>query len=245
MSSVRISVLLWLVILTSYVRVCIAGSMSRPPHLSADVIIEKLQAADQCRADALQGYTGKRVYTVDYHGFPGGRHAKMTVEATYTPPDQKTFRVVSEEGSKLLLDRVVGRLLDSEKEAMHDGTRQLNSLRPENYNFTLLNVEETEQQKFYVLRVEPKVTRKFLYRGKIWIDAADFAVTRIEGEPAANPSFWISHTEINHVYTKVNGFWLPARNESVTRVRLGGRAVLTIDYSDYNIPTVSTCSGRQ
>lgn len=222
-----------------------ADSLSVPESLSAETIIGKLQAADQCRAGALHSYTGKRVYAVDYHGFPGGRHAEMTVEAKYTSPDQKDFRIVSEDGSKLLLDRVLRRLLDSEKEALQNTTHEQNALRLENYIFTLLNVEETPQQKLYVLRVEPKAKRKFLYRGTVWIDAEDFAVARIEAEPAANPSFWISHTEINHVYTRVNGFWLPARNESVTRVRLGGKAVLTIDYTDYNVgDAVANCAHR-
>lgn len=221
-----------------------ADSPPLPDSLSAEAIIEKLQAADQCRAEALHSYTGKRLYTVDYRGFPGGRHAKMTVEASYTSPDQKTFRIVSEDGSKLLLDRVVRRLLDSEKEALQVAAREQNSLRLENYNFTLVTVEETPQERLYVLRVEPKAKRKFLYRGTVWIDAQDFAVARIEAEPAANPSFWISRTQINHTYTRVNGFWLPARNESVTHVRLGGKAVLTIDYTDYNVGNLSSNCGE-
>jgi hypothetical protein len=57
----------------------------------------------------------------------------------------------------------------------------------------------------------------------------------MQGEPARNPSVWISHTQIEYRWTKVAGFWLPIHNESVTQVRMGGKAVLTIDYSDYEI----------
>jgi hypothetical protein len=32
---------------------------------------------------------------------------------------------------------------------------------------------------------------------------------------------------------KVQDFWFPRRNESVSYVRLGGRATLTIDYDSY------------
>ena len=39
----------------------------------------------------------------------------------------------------------------------------------------------------YVLNVIPRTDEKFLYRGKIWVDAKDFAVTRIEAEPAKEP----------------------------------------------------------
>jgi hypothetical protein len=85
----------------------------------------------------------------------------------------------------------------------------------------------------YVLQVIPKRNQKLLYRGIIWVDASDFAVARIAAEPAKNPSFWISSTEIEHQYGKYGEFWLPAMNRSVTRVRLGGRAVLTINYGLY------------
>jgi len=34
---------------------------------------------------------------------------------------------------------------------------------------------------------------------------------------------------------KVENFWLPRRNESVSYIRLGGRATLTIEYSNYRV----------
>jgi hypothetical protein len=34
---------------------------------------------------------------------------------------------------------------------------------------------------------------------------------------------------------KVSDFWLPARNRSIAGIRLGGRAELTIQYSNYQI----------
>jgi hypothetical protein len=87
----------------------------------------------------------------------------------------------------------------------------------------------------YVLIVEPKTKDRFLYRGRIWVDAEDFAVVRLEAEPAKNPSFWTKSNEVEQVYMKVNDFWLPSRNHSVTTIRLGGRAELTIQYNNYQI----------
>ena len=81
----------------------------------------------------------------------------------------------------------------------------------------------------------PKTRNKFLYRGKIWVDAKDFAVVRIEGEPGKNPSMWIKKTGIAHRYVKVDDFWLPAENHSESFIRLGGKATLSIEYQDYKI----------
>lgn len=86
-----------------------------------------------------------------------------------------------------------------------------------------------------MLQVSPRSKSKYVYRGKVWVDRTDFAVTRIEVEPAQNPSFWTKKSEIHHEYRKVQGFWLPARNESISYIRLGGRATLTIEYKDYRL----------
>jgi hypothetical protein len=67
------------------------------------------------------------------------------------------------------------------------------------------------------------------------VDAEDFAVVRLEAEPAKNPSFWTKSCELEQVYTKVSDFWLPARNHSISSIRLGGLAELTIQYSNYQI----------
>ena len=67
------------------------------------------------------------------------------------------------------------------------------------------------------------------------MDERDFAICRIEAEPAQNPSFWIKRTEIHHTYLKVGDFWLPSDNRSVSSLRLGGLATLTIRYEDYKI----------
>ena len=84
--------------------------------------------------------------------------------------------------------------------------------------------------------LSPKRRAEFLYRGKIWVDAHDFAVTRIEAQPARNPSFWTTKSVIHHTYQKVdNGFYLPKENKTVTSVRLGGVATLTIEYQSYQV----------
>ena len=70
----------------------------------------------------------------------------------------------------------------------------------------------------------------FLYRGKIWVDAAEVAVVKVKAEPAKNPSFWIMRPQITYTSAKTGGFWLPEFNRSETKVRVGGTAVFTIDY---------------
>ena len=204
-------------------------------HLSADQVVDNLVLRNQERAKALLHSEATRVYRLVYRGFPSNREAEMTVKATYDSPASKEFKVVSESGSKLIRDRVFKKLLESEKEAAQPAMSAATQLNRDNYNFQLLGYEPSKTGGQYVLQVVPKRPTKYVYRGKIWVDATDFAVARIEAEPAQNPSFWTKKNAIHHEYEKVEAFWLPARNESISDIRLGGRATLTIEYKDYRV----------
>jgi hypothetical protein len=215
-----------------------------PPLLSTDVIVQRLIAANAQRSQALRGYRGTRAYHLEYHGLFGSHDAAMQVEAIYTAPDRKDFKVLSQSGSKLLVNRVLLKLLSSEQEAQKEQNRRELEISPKNYDFALAGTEHTPSGDFYVLEVSPKGRSKYLYRGKLWVDARDFAAARMQGEPARNPSFWVSHTRIEYRWAKIGGFWLPIHNESVTQVRMGGKAVLTIDYTDYQIQGVTRADPR-
>ena len=210
-----------------------------PPPLSTDAIVQKLMAANAQRSQSLRGYRGKRIYHLQYHGLFGSHEAGMQVEAVYTAPDRKDFKILSESGSRVLVNRVLLKLLNSEKEAQEEQNRKELEINPKNYDFAMAGTEHTPAGDFYVLAVSPKGKSKYLYRGKLWVDAKDFAVARMQGEPAKNPSLWVSHTQIEYRWAKISGFWLPAHNESETQVRMGGKAVLTIDYTDYQITGVN------
>lgn len=218
----------------------------RSPHpLSADAIIQKLMAANAQRAQALHGYRGKRIYRLQYRGLFGSHNAQMTVEATYTAPDRKEFKILSESGSRLLINRVLVRLLNSESEAQEEQNRKALEITPENYDFSLDEIEHTAKGDFYVLNLKPKGKSRYLYRGKIWVEAHEFAVVRMDGEPDKNPSIWVTHTNIEYRWANKDGFWLPTHNESVTEVRMGGKAVLTIDYADYQITVNRAAAGQR
>jgi hypothetical protein len=202
--------------------------------LNAEQVVNNLVQKNLERAQALMSYEGTRIYRLDYHGL-GSRTAEMIVDVKYQSPATKEFTIRSETGSKLLIDRVFKKLLQTEKEALAEDNQKRTALNPENYLFTMVDYETTPDGPLYILQVEPRLKNKFLYRGRIWIDGNEFAVTRIEGEPAKNPSFWTKDTKIEQIYAKVGDFWLPAMNRSASTIRLGGRASFSIEYKDYQI----------
>lgn len=219
------------------------SQVAQPP-VTTEQVVSELVRHNQDRAAALKHYQSCRYYSVNYVGFPKNKQAAMLVEMAFDAPAQKQFHIVKQEGSQLLLDHVIGELIENEKEALDTANRGKSDLTPQNYSFQLVGTETIDGQPQYLLEVTPRFKSKFLYRGKIWVDANDFAVTRVSAQPAKNPSFWISHTEISHEYKKVGEFWLPAHNSSVTHVRLGGTAKLSIDYRDYRIGNSSGSTGE-
>ena len=213
-----------------------SGAVETPSvPLNAEQVVNNLVQKNLERAQALMSYEGTRIYRLDYHGFPGARSAEMVVDVKYQSPASKGFTIRSETGSKLLIERVFNKLLQSEKEALAEENQRRTALNSDNYLFTMAGYETTPAGPVYILLVEPRAKNKFLYRGRIWVDANDFAVTRIEGEPAKNPSFWTKDTKIEQIYAKVGDFWLPAMNRSASTIRLGGRASFSIEYKDYQI----------
>jgi len=213
--------------------------------LPVEQVARKLQERNAQRAAALSQFNVTRVYRMQYRGFLGDRDAEMVVSVTYRAPGSKEFKVVSQTGSKFIFDRVFKRLLEGEQEDTDEENRGDTALSAQNYDFTFAGYENTPDGAQYVLNLLPKTSNKYLYRGKIWVDAKDFAVVRIEGEPARNPSFWIKSTEMKHRYVKVNDFWLPAENHTESMIRMGGRAILSIEYKDYRITKAAPLGGTE
>ena len=203
--------------------------------LSGADIVARLMSHNAGRARDLRSYQATRHYELHYTGFPS-LTAEMRVKVSYTAPGTKKFTIESESGSKLLLHHVLYRLLESEQDAGSDeANRDAVALTTANYKFSLLGCTAGDGPLLYVMQVEPLRDNKYLYHGMVWIDATDFAVTRIEAEPAKNPSMWIKRTVIHHEYEKIGEFYLPKLNRTVTDVRMGGEAVLTIHYLDYQL----------
>jgi len=208
-----------------------AALQNAPPAPDADVIVERMMRADDIRRAALAGYTGMRRYRVENRRF--NKRAEVTVRVSCQQAGAKTFEVVEESGSGFIRRRVIRKMLDAEREASTKGEREETRITPRNYDFVLVGTDITDGRSSYVLDIVPKTGNRFLVRGRIWVDADEYAITRIEGSPAKNPSFWTSKIQVVHRYEKVGTFWLPVLNQSRAEVRIFGPTEVTIEYFDY------------
>jgi hypothetical protein len=198
-------------------------------------VVDHLVAKNAERALALQSYQSRRFYRLDYTGFPTSLKAEMVVDMLYEAPATKTFKIVSQSGPKWMIERIFKGLMQAEQEALSNKNRERVALDRRNYEFSAMEFQDASDGCSYVLAVQPKIPNKLLYRGRVWVNSKDFAVCRIEAEPAKNPSIWIKSIAIHHVYKKLGDFWFPSENESTSTMRVGGRALLSIKYRNYEI----------
>jgi len=208
------------------------GVAARP---TLEQVVDNLVAQNAERAAALQRYQSRRFYHLDYTGFPTSLKAELVVDMVYEAPATKSFKIVSQSGPKWMIDRIFKGLMQAEQEALSSKNRERVALDRRNYEFTGMEFQDTGDGCSYVLTVQPKIPNKLLYRGRVWVNSKDFAVCRIEAEPSKNPSMWIKSTAIHHIYQKLGDFWFPLENESTSSMRVGGRAILSIKYRNYEI----------
>jgi hypothetical protein len=213
--------------------VILQTSIAARPTL--EQVVDNLVEKNAERALALQSYQSRRFYRLDYTGFPTSLKAEMVVDMLYEAPATKSYKIVSQSGPKWMIDRIFKGLMQAEQEALNSKNRERVALDRRNYEFSGMEFQDASDGCSYVLTVQPKISNKLLYRGRVWVNIKDFAVCRIEAEPAKNPSIWIKSTAIHHIYKKLGDFWFPSENESTSSMRVGGRAVLSISYRNYEI----------
>jgi hypothetical protein len=202
-----------------------------PPPLDTTEILERMMRADNDRSAALAGYSGIRHYR--FENKQTEKTAEMTVRMSCGSDGLKTFEVISESGSGFVRSHVLRKMIEAEREASQKGERKETRITPDNYEFRLIGGEVSDGRDSYVLEVTPKKPSKFSIRGRIWVDAEDFAIARVEGQPAKNPSFWIRSVHVVQRYARTGQFWLPALNHSVAQARIFGTTEVVIEYSDY------------
>jgi hypothetical protein len=208
-------------------------ALPTPMPLTVTEIVDHMVQADNARMAAFSGYTGMRRYSFENKKVK--KHAEMTVRVVCNQTGAKTFEVVAESGSGFVRSHIIRRMIDAEREASEKAEHEETRIIPQNYDFRLLGTDETERRSSYVLEISPKKKNQFMIRGRIWVDAADFAITRLEGSPAKNPSFWIRSVHVVHRYDRIGQFWLPVTNESRAEARVFGTNDVGIDYFDYLI----------
>jgi MucB/RseB N-terminal domain len=205
-------------------------SAGDPAELSADEVLARLESENQRRHDRLKEYSGSRHYTLQNLRF--GKQAAVGVVMRYRELEGQRYTVMTRSGSEKL-NGVIDKVLASEASQSLPAENARHQITAANYRVRLLGTETAAGRKCYVLELSPRMKSRFLIDGKAWVDAASFAVVRIEGQFAASISLLVGAPRISEDFIEVQGFWLPGHVRSVTSSFLLGPTELDILFSNY------------
>src|SRR5579872_1190065 len=188
---------------------------------SAESIVSRMMAVWQGNQARNRAYTVKRDYQLLdlYKNKQEQPRAQVIASITYLPPDLKQYNIEGGSGGKVLRD-IVQKETESAKEA------QRKELSPLNYDFQVVGQELVDGRDCYVLSLIPKREDKNLLRGKVWVDAVDYRIHRLEGNPVKSPSWWIRDLHIRMSFASVDGMWLHTFTYAVADVRFKGQYVV-------------------
>jgi hypothetical protein len=200
-------------------------------EITTEDVIARLVESDQTR----QAQMGSLSYLCRYKLENKNRRAEMLVSWTRGADGEKRYVILSETGDGGVRSHVFHKLVEAEVEASKPAERGRARITPDNYDFRLVGRDTVGDREAYVLELEPKIQAKYLTRGRIWVDARDFAVIRVEGAPSRNVSFWTKKVDFVQTFEKNGPFWLASSNHSVTDARFFGLADLTLEYFNYEL----------
>jgi hypothetical protein len=212
------------------------------PGVTESRVFAELAAHNEQRRSALHDYSALRTYQVV--DLKGKVHAEEVGRMEFLAPDKKTFTVDSESGSGLVRHMALNPLIKSEIETAAGKEHHDSAISADNYSLDLLGEQQVGPYRCFVAEVLPKRKDKYLFEGKLWIDVDDYSVVRIEGHPAKKLSFWIERADFVRQYQKIEGFWLPQKDQTLVQVRLYGKKILTIDHQDYVVNAGQTKQAR-
>jgi hypothetical protein len=212
------------------------------PGVTESQVLAELAARNEERRVALHDYTVLRTYQVV--DLKGKVHAEEIGRMEFLSPDKKAFTVTSESGSGLVRHMALNALINSEIEAAAGKEHRDSAISTDNYSLNLLGEQQLGPYRCFVTEAVPKRKDKYLFEGRVWIDVNDYSVVRIEGHPAKKLSFWIQRADFVRQYQKIDGFWLPEKDETLVQVRLYGKKLLKIEHRDYVLNTGQSTNAR-
>jgi hypothetical protein len=134
---------------------------------------------------------------------------------------------------------VLDQLLHEEAEMSRGKQREEAIITSANYDMKLIAREAVGGIPCDVVELIPKRKSPYLLKGRMWVKAADVTVVRIEGQAAANLSFFVRRPQIVRDYKQIDGFALAQRSHATSGNFFLGQSTVDIDYRNYHVTAAS------
>jgi len=212
---------------------CPAHALLQETTLSNEEIIHGIDAAVRKRSESISAYNVLEHYQV-YRNGEAKPSAEETVRTDYTRTGGKHYTPISESGSALVRNTVISKVLASEEELNRPANRDSILITSANYEMHPHPGQvDLNGRSCVIVDLKPLRKSPHLFDGKIWVDASDFTVVRLEGTPSQTPSWLVSQSGVSRDYAKVEGFSMATHAEARAHSLLFGDTLLKIEYNEY------------
>ena len=149
------------------------------------------------------------------------------------------YRIVAEEGSDYIRNRVFRETLEAERKVWATNAANKASLTPANYIFEDRGAWADGLNR---LLVKPRRKDILLIDGAIFLRPHDGELLRMEGELAKQPSFFTRHVRIVRQFQRFAGFRMPVVLDASANIHFFGQSSYhaTYEYETVNTERVGT-----
>jgi hypothetical protein len=215
--------------------------MQRParPHRHVIVLLALMSAASVGAAipdpvdDSIRRFLARHDAQHSYEAVRrlearnGGRAGWMEAMTAYSAHAGFRYRIMAEGGSGSIREKVLGAVLEGEREVIALGETSRSAISHENY---LLRADGVDADGLANVRLSPRRKERVLLSGTMFLRLGRGDLVRLEGRLAKSPSFWIKDVDIVRTYERINGAVVPVKLESRAQVRFLGAATLQMTY---------------
>lgn len=213
----------------------IAMAAAQQPDVST--VIRGIDAEVQARVKNVLGFTDMEHYAVYRGNDETHPVAEMTARDTYEKGQGKTYTIVSKSGSGIVQSYGLRPLLKNETDINQPGKVDESWFTSANYEMRLEagGMQAVNGRRCYVLAITPKHPAPNMVDGRLWVDANDYSIVRVQGVASKSPSMFARTTYMMRDYVNVNGYPMATHARAESKSYLFGRTVVIIDYSDYHL----------
>ena len=215
-----------------------AAALAQQPAPSTKSDAEIIRGIDDSvarRTNAISTYTVQEQYTL-YRNGDTTPAAAETIKTVYTRSVGKEYTPIAQSGSAFLRSAVIDKVLAGEKDLNLAANRDGALITSKNYDLQPQpGIVELNGRQCIVVTLKPLRKSPHLFTGKMWIDASDYTVIRLEGVPSQPPSVFAGQTTVTRDYIKIDGFSMATHAEARSHTFLFGDTLLKIDYTNYQI----------
>ena len=211
------------------------SSAQQQPEITS--VIRGVDASVKSRIDRLTGYTVTEHYAVFRGKDENHPAAEMLVKTTYRKQSGKSYDIVSQSGSSIWRNEVLGTLLDNEKRMSQPGNVETALIDSANY---VMKLDANARDRLagrdcLVLDITPRRSSQYLFKGKLWVDAQDFAIVQLKGTASKSAFFLANAAEVTRQYDEMSQLPMATHAEAVSGSALLGQTVVKVDYSNYQL----------